>query len=479
MVSYSNFLSIREKPMTYLRKLFFLFAACLILPSCSSQHIMGNPFGTASASSHAVMLQGFPTDPSFWQANSAVIWDNLQHIPLSQLQSGLGQVSDKTAQAWINLAIISKQYSTDTTQLTTQVIAWRAQNASHPANSLIPDDSTLTSLKTQNYPKHFALLLPLKGGLGSSGQAVRDGFLSAYYQAAPGIKNQQTVSFYDTSSTSNIAALYQKAIAEGADAVIGPLSKEEVQAVLQTGNFPVTTVALNYTDLWFGSLPQHFYEFGLSPVDETKQLADHAWQAGHKRAIIIAPQNDWGQRVSKTLTSEWQGLGGSVADTYYFSSQADLNQGIANLLHVNAAQHNKTNDKKTLEQERRQDFNVIFLLAHSNEARQIVPLLKFYYADNIPIYATSAVYSGKPSAQDSDLNGVNFNDIPWVLGASKGNSNRLYAVGRDAHLIADQIRRLDEMPNFPLYGATGALTLTPQHQIYRRLPWAQMHDGHL
>lgn len=437
------------------------------------------PTSHSAQPTHPLSLEGFPNNPEFWQANSATIWDNLQHIPLTQLQTALPEVTDKTSIGWIKLAILSKQYSTDTAGLVSQIAAWRAENPSHPANSLITNDDSLNDIKAQSFPKHYALLLPLQGSLAQSGQAVRDGFLSAYYQATPDIKSQQTVSFYDTSAGTPVTTLYQKAISEGADTVIGPLTKENVQSLIQAGSFPVTTIALNYTDIWFGSLPQNLYEYGLSPIDETKQIAERAWQSGHTRAIIIVSQDEWGQRVAKSLTSQWQSLGGGVADSFYFTAQTNLNEGIANLLHVAAEGHSKTNDKSVLEKQRRQDFNVIFLLAHPQEARQIVPLLKYYFADNVPIYATSSVYSGSSSAQDNDLNGVNFNDIPWVMGAGKGNSNRLYAVGRDAYLVAGQIKRLNQLPGFPLYGATGALTLTPQHQIYRRLPWAQMHNGHL
>jgi len=138
------------------------------------------------------------------------------------------------------------------------------------------------------------------------------------------------------------------------------------------------------------------------------------------------------------------------------------------------------NNKTTLMQQRRQDFDVIFLLAPPASARQIMPLLRYYYADNIPVYSTSVIYSGVPSPEkDSDLNGIIFCDTPWSLqqNASGVSANRLYAVGQDAYALGNQLTRMRALPNFPLYGATGAITLTPQQQFYRRLPWATMHDG--
>lgn len=469
--------------------LFLLTLSMVLLTSCeTTQHIFSQgSFSSPSASSEPaaenapVNLQGFPNDPLFWQAGTGNVWNKLQHIPLPELQSAAAQSTDSNTIGWLKLAIISKQYSTDTQQLVTQLIAWRAAYASHPANSLFPDNSTLMRLQQTGTPKHIALLLPLQGALSDSGQAVRNGFLSAYY-ASPA-KPTQTVSFFDTAQNQNVSALYQQAVSQGADSVVGPLTKEEVQQLVSQGNFSVPTLALNYTDVWFGSLPAHFYEFGLSPIDEAKQLAEKSWQTGHKRALLIAPEGAWGQRVVKSLSANWQTLGGSIVDTFYFNDQTDLNAGIATLLHANTS--NNRNKSVATEEQRRHDFDVIFLLAPPQTARQIVPLLKYYYIANVPIYATSIVYSGTPSPADSDLNGVTFADMPWTLqnvnaSAIKSDSktNRLYALGRDAYMLSNQFNRFSLLPNFPIYGATGALTLTPQQQIYRRLAWVQMHHGH-
>lgn len=452
-----------------------LAVSTLVLTSCETTQSLFNQGSSSpsglTAQSAPVNLQGFPNEPIFWQGGTATVWNKLQHISLPQLQSAAAQSTDANITGWLKLAIISKQYSTDTNQLVTQLIAWRAANPSHTANSLFPDNGTLSRIQSARAPQHIALMLPLQGALGDSGQAVRNGFLSAYY-ASP-IQHQQTVSFLDTTQNPNMSALYQQAISQGADSVVGPLTKENVQQLVGLGKFPAPTLALNYTDVWFGSLPANFYEFGLSPIDEAKQLAEKSWQTGHKHALLIAPDDAWGQRVVKSLTSNWQSLGGTVADTFYFNSQTDLNKGVANLLRANPKA-----------QQRRQDFDIIFLLAQPQTARQIVPLLKYYYAANVPIYATSVVYSGKPSAEDSDLNGVTFADMPWTLqngntSAIKSDSKtgRLYALGRDAYMLSNQFNRLSALPNFPVYGATGALTLTSQQQIYRRLAWVQMRNG--
>lgn len=332
---------------------------------------------------------------------------------------------------------------------------------------------SMVSQKATGTPKHIALLLPLEGPMGVNGRSVRDGFLSAYYESSARAHIQQTISFYDTSKNPNIAALYQEAIQKGADRVVGPLIKKDVQALVHSGNITVPTLALNYTDIGWAGLPHNFYEFGLSPLDEAQQLADKAKQDGRSRALVIASEGEWGRVVSKTLINQWQLDGGYVIDALYFTPQTDLTTAIPGFLHVNIANDRKTTNKLALEQQRRQDFDVIFLLAEPQNARQIVPLLKYYYVENIPIYATSAIYSGVPNPQkDKDLNGVIFCDIPWLLTMAHANNNRLYAVGRDAYRISN------ELSHFPFSGATGELTLSSKQQVYRRLSWTVMRDGH-
>ncbi|MHB1948623.1 MAG: penicillin-binding protein activator [Gammaproteobacteria bacterium] len=451
--------------------------AALILTSCAETSRNESPLPLTSSVSSVSRAQ--ITEDAFWEGSPHTLWDRLQHVSLKNLEIAAAQ-SDPTRAAWIKLAIINKRYSVNTSELVQQITAWRNENPKHPANSLFPNNGTLNALKTDSSPTHIAVLLPLEGSNAANGHAVRDGFLSAYYASLGKTHGKQTISFYDTSQNPAISALYQQAQTAGATLIVGPLLKDDVQALLKSSDFKVPTLALNYTDDE-GALPANVYEFGLSQVDEAQQIAEKAWQKGLSHALLIAPQNAWGQRVSKTLISRWESLGGSMVDTFSYSAHMDFNPAIANLLHVNPQNDNKKKketNKTVLEQQRRQDFDVIFLLADPNSAREIVPLLKYYYVENIPIYATSSIYSGAPNPQkDTDLNGVKFADIPWVFKGSN-NSNRLYAVGRDAYTISNQLSRLIELPNSPLYAATGALTLTADHKIYRRLPMATMHNGH-
>jgi outer membrane PBP1 activator LpoA protein len=461
----------------------------IVSTSCATFHEVSLPGMSAAPASTDNVSPGanasISNDPNFWQGDNASIWARLQPFTQTELTNAISQNPNALSIGWLKLALISKEASLSSAALSSQLLAWRKSFPDHPANSMLPNNDTLMTLQTAQATQHIALLLPLQGNLGHSGQLVRAGFLNSYYATAH--TNDQTVSFYDTSLNKNIPALYQQAVAEGATAIIGPLTKEEVRALLNQ-TISVPTLALNYTTESFSSLPTHFYEFGLLPQDEALQLADKAWANGHKHALIITPQTPWGQQMLATLQARWVSLGGSVVDKLAFGPSTNFATSIADLLKVDIKQDRKKmqseNNKALLEQQRRQDFDVIFLLAQPVVARQIVPLLHYYYAESIPVYSTSIIYSGTPSPQkDGDLNGVTFCDAPWIFKiahneiTAPSNVDRLYAVGQDAFLLSQQFNRLAALPEFPFYGATGALYLNAQHKFYRRLPWSQFHAG--
>lgn len=127
------------------------------------------------------------------------------------------------------------------------------------------------------------------------------------------------------------------------------------------------------------------------------------------------------------------------------------------------------------------------MVAYPTQARQIRPLLRYYYAGNIPVYATSAVYSGtQDTMKDRDLDGIIFCDMPWVFAHPTGSRNwpeqlnsynRLYALGLDSYALTSQLNQLLLFPAMGVSDKSGVLYLTPYHQIARILSWGQFRQG--
>src|SRR5690606_22385478 len=97
---------------------------------------------------------------------------------------------------------------------------------------------------------------------------------------------------------------------------------------------------------------------------------------------------------------------------------------------------------------RRQDVDVMFLLATPTEGRQIKPALGFHFAGDVDVFAMPAIYDGGGNTTNRDLNGVVFIDAPWLLtgdpvktavettfSTSSGPVERLRAMGVDSYRL--------------------------------------------
>lgn len=332
------------------------------------------------------------------------------------------------------------------------------------------------------HPRHIALLLPFSGNYGEAARAIREGFLASYYSSAPGTQ-KPIVRVYDTSKESDVQRIYQTAIAQGADFIVGPLTKEEVLRLseLSPRATKAPILALNYHPN-ARIIPGRMAQFSLLPETEAEQLAQKAWQQGYRRTSIIVPDNNWGRRIAGTFSQRWQSFGGQIIRTVYANPSDDQAKAVRRLLEIS--------DDPKVAAEQRPDLDVIIMAADPLQARQLKPLFDFYYADQIPVYATSSIYSGQPNpGMDRDLNGVVFCDMPWLVDPARRQEiesllvkhsengtefNRLFAMGVDAYHLTSELNRMQS--GNPYAGSTGNLYMVNQ-QIQRNLAWAKMVNG--
>lgn len=437
--------------------------------------------------SERIILDSLLTNERQKKNNQSALWVLLTNMP----QSKLNELAEETKtnpimQGWLQLQVIARTYRTNPESLLNALNKWQAAFIKHPANDILPNPLNSITSKLLNHPKKIALLLPLSGVLSGPGKAIQQGFMDTY-QASP-VKESIKVTAYDTNKT-EIKALHQKAIDNGADYIVGPLTKSDV-AVIAAVDHPVPTLLLNDTN---ASSQDNFYLFGLSPANEATQVAIKARSNGHSRVLIISPNEAWGQEVIDAFTTQWKKQKGQVVDTLLYAHNDELNQKMSNFLHITDS---LLRQKKLIQAlgphiqswvSRRQDFDVIFILAYPSKARQIMPLLNYYYAGGIPVYATSSVYAGNANAlKDKDLDGLIFCDIPWVFSHQMGvrnwpeqfNSyNRLYALGKDSYALATQLNQLLIFPADGSMKTSGTLYLKPSQQVTRILEWGQFKQG--
>lgn len=433
------------------------------------------------------------------QQNHEQIWLDLQEIPLSQLQQLSRRESSPDFQGWLMLAAISIDTESDLDSHLAAINTWRQQNPLHPAAKQLPGGLDLLTQLAQERPRHIGLMLPLKGNLARSGEAIRDGFMTSYYQALKQGSTLPRITLVDTSETQNIMNQYNKLVAEGVQLIIGPLSKQHVRTLQQQEKLAVPVLAMNYGDATLEQ-PAELYQFGLSPEDEARQVANKAFQQGYRQVAMLLPEGSWGGRISNAFREHWKQLGGEIVSEERFNSADNRNylKTVRSLFNID----DSVNRTALLEQvighdveyepRRRQDVDLIFLASLPTHARQLLPMFDFQYAGDLPVYAISTVYSGKDDRNaDKDIEGVRFIDMPWqlyssrpkqevhdVFGSKQVNGyDRLYALGVDVYQLYPRLRQLDNIEGSRLHGYTGTLFVDPFNQVRRELTWAEIRNG--
>ncbi|HSC68882.1 MAG TPA: penicillin-binding protein activator [Cellvibrio sp.] len=429
------------------------------------------------------------------QANQEAIWKDLMTIPYADLQhlgqSELGEV----ARGWYRLGAINKNNQIDLEQQREQLQRWLQDWRDHPAHDNLPNDLRVLQTLIEQQPQQVALLLPMQGKLAEAGEAVRDGFFAAYYQALSNGRRTPEVRQYDSSG--DAIGAYQQAIADGADLVIGPIDKEKVTELSLMPSLQVPVLSLNYPDAPPAQQLEGFYQFGLAIEDEARQVARQAFLEGHRQAMVIIPSQEWSERSARAFAEEWEKLGGIVVNRTQFTAGSNYSNLVEDAMLIEQSKVRTREMQELLgiplqsQPRSRSDVDMIFLIADPAQARQIKPTFAFHYAGHIPVYSTSQVYSGQPNPKaDRDLNGVRFNTMPWLFDTNSKEKQavaqytksaavygRLHALGADAFRLYARLPQLDQVPDMRIYGATGALHMLDDGRIEREQIWVRFRNG--
>ncbi|EIK42844.1 LppC putative lipoprotein [Cellvibrio sp. BR] len=454
--------------------------------------LLGEPQNSVS---ERIQIAALSSDKKLLQANQDALWQSLMSIPFTELQQlSLSGMSD-TARGWYSLAAINKNNQIDLEQQREQLQVWLRDWRQHPAHNNLPSDLKLLQSLIEQQPKQIALLLPMQGKLAEAGEAVRDGFFAAYFQAVSNRRHTPEVRQYDSSG--DVIAAYQQAIAEGADLVIGPIDKEKVTELSLMPSLDVPVLSLNYPDTPPAQPLKGFYQFGLAVEDEARQVARQAFLEGHRQAMVIIPSQEWSERSARAFANEWEKLGGVVVNRSQFQSGANYSKLVKDAMQIESSLVRNREMQELLgiplqtSPRSRSDVDMIFLIADPAQGRQIKPTFAFHYAGNIPVYATSQIYSGQPNPRaDRDLNGVRFNTMPWLFDTrspekqsvaqhtkSAAVYGRLHALGADAFRLYARLPQLEQVPDMRIFGATGALHMLEDGRIEREQIWVRFRNG--
>lgn len=354
---------------------------------------------------------------------------------------------------------------------------------SHPVDSTRPDlsqpvrnDRAATNefppADSDGYrpPARLAVLLPVTGSLSAAGAAVRDGLLAAYYAEK---RPRPVVRFYDSQGTgAGAQAAAAKAIADGAQMIVGPLTREEVGAMTAQAAGRVPMITLNR-----GSQPppSGSTSFALLPDDEGRAAAMRLQQRKLGSVLVINNRSDHAQRAVSAFKERLRKDGGTIAAEIFVSGEsADVAAQVSGLAGSTTAPQ------------------AVFLAVDGSQARSINAQLKSGPFVTLPRLATSQILSG--ADRDNELDGIEYPELPWLLGqggslpdaaslakslsSARGPSQRLFAFGADAWKLVAYFERLYNDPSFTVNGSTGVLRIDVDGPVQRTPAWAVMSGGH-
>jgi len=438
------------------------------------------------------------TDAESILANQRMIWDGFRASP-TPAPAPAPTTGDVVVDGWLALAPLAGTSGAD---LRRSLLAWRQTYTTHPAAAGLLAD-LLAAQRSTAFPSQIALLLPLSSAQRAFALAIRDGFMAAHLRNPNNAGT--TVRVYDTAQAGGAAA-YLQAQLDGADFIVGPLSRGEVDQVVEQAGF-VPTLALNYSTRDTSFL-RSFYQFALAPEDEARAIAAAAIAAGARTAVAFVPSTQRGNEIRNNFQAAFEQAGGELLDWYpYEPALRDFSAPTAALLNVTRSRERHRRLAANLgvavqfpEPRRREDVDMIFVFADEpGPARLLASQLRFYGAGDIPVYATALVFDAAAqvfnpgsAARNGDLNGFIFADTPALLTPDAAARDlyadvrsywsqrpvdpRFYGMGFDAYGLIASLYASDGQ-SWTIRGMSGDLSLDEQGRVRRVLPLAQFRNG--
>ncbi|MGF1546330.1 MAG: penicillin-binding protein activator [Thiotrichales bacterium] len=409
------------------------------------------------------------------------VWQQLLVLSTQDLSTWLGEQPNPLTRGWVELAYLTKTTAASPQSRAAALDRWQADFAHHPAAA----GDRIRALREANVAPisgkigKIGVLVPLSGALQGVGQVIREG-IEAAIDRHPAL-SASTLRFYDSAGGRDIQSTYQQAVNDGAEWIIGPLDKAQVDALAgQQLSTPV--LALNF-GRETGATNHNLYQFALLPEDEAEQAAELIIVSGRRRAHILTPESEWGERIASAFAQSFRQLGGTlVTANTYSDSVSDFSAFLRDL----GSDPDNINDELA-----------VFMAATPRQARQLKSQLKHYNLGQTPVFATSHLYSGLPQpAEDSYLDGTIFTEIPWLIGQAQAadpnlrlpkphdlstnarQQPRLFAFGFDSVLLALQLQQRPQPGDTILhYGLSGAILLKDRQRLHRQVSYAQFRGG--
>lgn len=415
---------------------------------------------------------------------TAASWRRLSQLPIPRLTRLAAATDDNAEAAWLRLA----QTYNAALAATQQRRIWARWQTAHPRHvaARFPPPSLA---EPPAPPLRIALLVPLVGDYAAAAEAVRDGFVAAYLHALQASGTAQEVRVYDTGAH-GAATAYRQALAEGADAIVGPLQRSAVAALAALPP-TVPTVALNRLD-GASSIPgtgAPMHQLALAVEDEASAIVKALGRTGAGRIALFGGVGPWWERARARFEAELEAA--EVVATGTLRGLDDVTGVAGEVLGIDAssARHQALSGILGTAPEftprRRTDVDAVVAFVGSAALMALKPALDFHFASDLPVYVPSRAVRAVAWAR---LDGVRVCDLPWRLhpqplrgeaaafATSRGAAADLFALGIDGFRIVNQLRRLAKYGE-AIAGSTGMLRAGENGRIHRTPAWGEVAGG--
>ena len=301
-----------------------------------------------------------------------------------------------------------------------------------------------TPLNAPQRINRIALVLPLGGqGLAAVLAArLREGCL----QSVGGV----AVDVYATDgSPPSALSVYQQALSDGAQVVVGPMQKSSVRLVVETYETPpVPTLLLQWAEGAAG-----YYAFAISAEAEAESLARSL--QGHDNVLIVLDQSSLSRRQSRAFARAWHTRGNSTLSYFHIYDTAKDWRRLFNQLKAQLEGDDSTPDK------------IVFAAGDG----KFIRLTRNFVPDAYPVYGSSLFRTHEQATMAMFLDNLRIMEMPWFVDGVDTEifetdslvrtrpvlQQRFYALGVDACRMAKQANRWSDSWFFS--GVTGDLTL--------------------
>lgn len=420
---------------------------------------------------------------------------------LRQLQAEHGHRADVSP--WLDLAVASRAHLLDPMMLENALIDWEAHHPTTGYSAWQALSWISTWKQTRIIPRKIAVVLPGRSAMARASAAVRDGIISGWLELPPDRRPELIFIQIDDRPDAAVAAWFEAREA-GADFMLGPLERHQVDSLIDLPDAALPMLMLNHPSdpAALAHRTGAIHAVGLLPEEEAELAAVHALVQGHERVLVLTQNTDWGHRVTESFINTFELGGGRVmGQAEYAPDQVDHSRMLEVLLELDRSSQRARqlgqvlNQTLEYEPHRRTDIDLVFLASRAEDGRLIRPQLRFFGAGDVPVMATSQIIAGAPNPRrDEDLDGIILPMAPWFLDfTAQGEQrrraesiyrhldnpslSRLHAMGFDAMMLVPWLDLMRADPQLYLAGLSGRFRLPDGRLFERDLPVVRLVGG--